>query len=1766
MRLFGLFVIILLGTYLNKLTAQNVTVSGAVSGNGNYSSLSAAFTGINGAQTGAAIVITINASFAEVASATLGSNTWTSVTIQPSGGGARTITSAFNPLLEFNGADNVTVDGLNSGGNSLTLDYSSNSASACTVRFINDALNNTVTRCTIKGSSTGLAGNINDGGVVSFSTTNGTTGNDNNTISYCDIGPSGASLPYTCIRSYATNNKGNDNITITNNTIHDFFNGTISGNVNANGIYIVTYASDWTITNNRFYQSATRTFTVGGQASYRTIRVSSGVSDANAGNFNISNNIIGYQNSAGTGITTIDVNANLSIEFEAIILEAGSNGALSTISGNTIANIDFTTSRAPASSGLTNYAFFGIYVSGAATVSNNTIGSTTGVGSITVRSRQTTLATTLGVGGIISRGTIAQTITGNTFGAITVVKHASATQNTMTFAAIENEGSGNSTFSSNTIGSSTANNIKSDETSGNIIGINLVGTGGTITVSSNTIQNLNHTGLNTLSGTQTSVLGISCSGTGGGTYSVSQNTITGLSNTYSATSVATQVTGIYLNQSGSGHTVSGNRIYGFNLSNANASAVIDGIRLSQGTMTISNNMVTIGTGVANNNLLIGINVKGGTPSLYYNTLVITGSYGGATNSATDAIVFESCGSGTILVNNILYNTRSTTASSHNVALMCNSMAQVTNITTCNYNNIYWSGTGSNSGGISPTYYTTLGTWQGASSRDANSISQSVSFVNIASDLHITDDCNLSGKATVISVTTDYDNQTRSSFPDIGADEYNLASWIGITSSDWSTSSNWAPAAVPTSTSDVVIPSGTPFSCTISSANGNCRSISINASASFSIISDKTLTLNANCTYGGFANNGSFSPGSGIEEVAFNGLGIVLGTVTFNIVSTNNGLTFSTTTTTVNKKFRIDAGGYVVANPPIYTTSTSTLQYNTGGVYNRSLEWSTGSGAGYPYHVQVSNNTTLNPGRSDNAYTAVVFNCGANLTIDAGSALSMDYGGHNMTVPLIVGNDVTNNGSLSLSGTTPGDIKVGGNWTRDAATGNFIPNCRAVYFTSTTADQTVTVAGGGTEVFNYVVIDKTGRKLLIGANTNMKVSATNACVLGTDYLTLTNGDIDLQGRTLYFEGPTGLAGGTLVMNFKVKNGTRSILSSVPGGIVNLSSTSNSKTVLIADGGGAGKILFGNNVEVQDGNGEIDFGAGNLSTINYIFRINVGGAVVGNAAYYAQGSKLIFSLGTVYDLVATQQSWETGTLGTTPGVPWDVEVNLASTDVRISDNLDRCVRDNISILNGTFELGATGFLASNLTVGGNWTRNNSGTAFIPNQNKVTFNSSVNAASQLQTITMNGGGNETYYDLEENNSPGLTLSGTTDAYVTNHLYLTSGLVNTSGNEVYVTNTAAASITFDASNGSADSWIDGYLRRKVTTGSYDFPVGVSTIAAAAGYELMTLNFTSNTNVDNLQMSFTTDVSPLNEPYSVTVNGTPLNNRLNAGWWTVRPYNAALALIASPVCNYNVSLYERGQSNSQADPAQYAVIKRDASYCFDACATSWTQCGVHINSTQWEAGGTAYAARSGFTCNSFSDWAIGFADIILPIEITTFDVMPDNADAILTWITSAELNSDFFGVERSTDGITFNQIGIVKAAGQSVVPRKYSLVDHAIRELAVPKIYYRLRMVDLDQSYNFSEVRLVDLNNPSQGDAIVVYPNPFDDQLNILWNAATDESASISLSDVAGRILIEKQISIVQGANVISLNEIPSFAEGVYFLHIFSGKEVLTQKLVRKR
>ncbi|MFZ9388966.1 MAG: hypothetical protein ACO25B_13925, partial [Chitinophagaceae bacterium] len=102
--------------------AQNVTVSGALTGNGNYATLGAAFTAINGgAQTGAIISISISGNTTEAASAVLNEGAWNTLTITPTGGGTRIVSGDIaGPLIDLNGADRVTINGA-ANGTLLTL-------------------------------------------------------------------------------------------------------------------------------------------------------------------------------------------------------------------------------------------------------------------------------------------------------------------------------------------------------------------------------------------------------------------------------------------------------------------------------------------------------------------------------------------------------------------------------------------------------------------------------------------------------------------------------------------------------------------------------------------------------------------------------------------------------------------------------------------------------------------------------------------------------------------------------------------------------------------------------------------------------------------------------------------------------------------------------------------------------------------------------------------------------------------------------------------------------------------------------------------------------------------------------------------------------------------------------------------------------------------------------------------------------------------------------------------------------------------------------------------------------------------------------------------------------------------------------------------------------------------------------------------------------------------------------------------------------------
>ncbi|MBL0146840.1 MAG: hypothetical protein IPP48_15080 [Chitinophagaceae bacterium] len=212
--------------FISLTSKSQVTVAGSTGANGTYPSLTlagGAFAAINaaGTQAGNNITVSITADLlTETGANPLNASDWTTLTISPSGGAIRNVQGNVNgPLIDLNGADNVTIDGLNTGGNALNID-NQNGVSASTIRFINDASNNTLIRCNILGASGITAGPAL--GTIYFAGGT-TTGNDNNAISQCILSASVTGTPQNAIYSLGTSAAvDNSNNTIFACLINDF--------------------------------------------------------------------------------------------------------------------------------------------------------------------------------------------------------------------------------------------------------------------------------------------------------------------------------------------------------------------------------------------------------------------------------------------------------------------------------------------------------------------------------------------------------------------------------------------------------------------------------------------------------------------------------------------------------------------------------------------------------------------------------------------------------------------------------------------------------------------------------------------------------------------------------------------------------------------------------------------------------------------------------------------------------------------------------------------------------------------------------------------------------------------------------------------------------------------------------------------------------------------------------------------------------------------------------------------------------------------------------------------------------------------------------------------------------------------------------------------------------------------------------------------------------------------------------------------------------
>jgi PQQ-dependent dehydrogenase (s-GDH family) len=184
-----------------------------------------------------------------------------------------------------------------------------------------------------------------------------------------------------------------------------------------------------------------------------------------------------------------------------------------------------------------------------------------------------------------------------------------------------------------------------------------------------------------------------------------------------------------------------------------------------------------------------------------------------------------------------------------------------------------------------------------------------------------------------------------------------------------------------------------------------------------------------------------------------------------------------------------------------------------------------------------------------------------------------------------------------------------------------------------------------------------------------------------------------------------------------------------------------------------------------------------------------------------------------------------------------------------------------------------------------------------------------------------------------------------------------------------------------------------------------------------------------------------------------------------------------------------------------------------------------------------------------------------LPVQLISFTGKLDNNTTLLNWATSSEVNSANFVVERSLDGSNYTDIGTVTASGNSTVENHYSLTDNDVANQSSPLLYYRLRIVDVDGNYAYSNVITISLADIAG--RVSIFPNPVTIEANVTIGATVDGKAQWKIIDNAGRVVLQSSSQLKKGRNNLVIN-VSKLSAGLYYLSV-SGAGVDQQVKLQK-
>lgn len=474
--------------------------------------------------------------------------------------------------------------------------------------------------------------------------------------------------------------------------------------------------------------------------------------------------------------------------------------------------------------------------------------------------------------------------------------------------------------------------------------------------------------------------------------------------------------------------------------------------------------------------------------------------------------------------------------------------------------------------------------------------------------------------------------------------------------------------------------------------------------------------------------------------------------------------------------------------------------------------------------------------------------------------------------------------------------------------------------------------------------------------------------------------------------------------------------------------------------------------------------------------------------------------------------------------------------------------LSQSSGRITPSATGII----TIEGNWTNNAGNTGFTADAGTVVMNGAAES--------INGSASTTFYNLTLQGSGTKTLNVATSVggvvTTTGVLSMGSRPLDLNSNNLTITNPATGAITYttgyaisetnSGANPSSITWNMGTV-----TGSHVYPFGTTTAVQIP----LTFNKTTAT-ASNIRIATRPTATSANTPWSTGVTHMYDPTLAQDGsdeavidrWWDIT---------ATAATNADVTFTYRGLENTMIVP--YNTGNVGAQYW----ASAWLPNNSNIGSSPAVLVGTGAVTASGlsFAAAAFTPMVLSSLAAPLPVEFANVSADCNGNSVLVSWNTASETNNDHFVVERSTDGLSFSDVGNVHTLapnGFSTSTLHYAFTD--MSAVAGATMYYRIRQVDVNGMSDHSGTVVVEPCSTSFHNYVDVIGSGTD--VNVTINAELSGDYNAVLYDARGRLVADQKIHAGEGFNSIRL-DIGSIETGIYLVTVRSSNGTVFTKRV---